>query len=1294
MKSRIVLAAALMTLTAGSVFAQKTEKTVDEVRIYINPGHGSWTANDRPMQTIGREAYSSTDTDTTGFFESNTNLQKGFALLDKLVEIGVPFNREANQTGDNPARIGAALDLSQHIVMSHVKAGPYPNVAKDDPAADDYNRNLTEIREEVEANNFDIFISIHSNAASEGSSTNYPLFLYRGKDDGTYAAGDSKEMCTHIWPYTYNNAHQVWSYYSATDPNVRGDVSFYGEGYETENNGNIYVGYLGVLRHGVPGFLVEGYFHTYQPSRQRAMNFDVDRHEGELYARGLIDYMGWTPETKGEIYGIVRDLHEKFSDKLYSPAARSNDVYKPLNGVVVKLFKDDVEVATYTTDNEWNGAFLFNGLEPGTYTISYAAEGYKEAFEEYLQPITVEANKTAYITAFLEAEGYEPPAIVYENYLDALEGKGGYSVAGTYNMTKIGETLSPLAEQLAGKTVRRQILRGNILYVLALDEANEPYIYAANINDNTVTEISTAGTTLEGNRTLKISDIAFSADNVLIATNYGESQYSDSQVAEGDTRGVVAIYKWANDELTGMPTGDAQIWFTSQNSGNYYNAYTGQTIAYSGTIEEGAVMITAQTKGSAKSLRFVEFGIANGELVSTTHMNKVVSAESNYTVPKIGEDYQLVVSPSADDQYVIDGSVSTPMEWKTAASGTDTPLLGRINEELSSAESTGATFFKWAGHNIMVAPEKTDGMITDIRLIDVTAGFDNARGVLLGGVEIEEGAAVCANAFGQGFADIDEEGNVTDAYFNIYLVRDGKIEGFTTKNVEQPMIRGDYAYDLSVSVDEGVSTFKFKTTGIGTGIAAIQFAPAHVAEVTDETGIVTIPIIVNKGENSVEINNVDIPEGELVWSVVIGNQPAGKPTKLFSDVTYSNCRGVAIDNNFESPYFGTIYTGNSVAGTKAKGIYKFNPDLSPINTEAIANAEFVLGNTASPFRMSVMPDGTLLAADWSDAHSGLFMLNPETDELTNIFGGTRASGGEFIVEGAIIGGGTTCSSTLGEGENLQLFTFCEDYPTSNSGQKLVRYDLGNQRLITWAPNYVFEDVSTKMVNTNVEVRATENGLWVSQTRNAGNNNSSVPSIVYCDLEGNILYNSGVSNADDLLGTNGSGFAINCSNDMMAIVNDAGDVNIYDLTWADNVPTLTYRYTVDKKNEASSEMAFDVADNLYIASKTEFQVWSLPKDDEYVSVVSAPTTITINESSVNKISANNVSRIYPNPASDIVNIEASEAISNIAVFNAMGGMVAGAETINGNTATIRVSSLASGIYFVRVNNGKAVKIIKK
>ena len=107
------------------------------------------------------------------------------------------------------------------------------------------------------------------------------------------------------------------------------------------------------------------------------------------------------------------------------------------------------------------------------------------------------------------------------------------------------------------------------MYVLALDESNEPYIYMVNLADNTVTNISTAGTTLDDNRDLKISDIALTADNVLLASSYGENQFDASQVASGDVRGSVAIYKWANDENS-VPTGDPSIWFTSQNSGNYY----------------------------------------------------------------------------------------------------------------------------------------------------------------------------------------------------------------------------------------------------------------------------------------------------------------------------------------------------------------------------------------------------------------------------------------------------------------------------------------------------------------------------------------------------------------------------------------------------------------------------------------------------------------------------------------------------------------------------------------------------
>ena len=83
------------------------------------------------MSTIkhgANNAYTDANNDTTNFFESNTNLQKGFALLDQLVEYGVPFDRTKNQdTTQDRWKIGAARDLTQtNIIMSHVKAGEAP----------------------------------------------------------------------------------------------------------------------------------------------------------------------------------------------------------------------------------------------------------------------------------------------------------------------------------------------------------------------------------------------------------------------------------------------------------------------------------------------------------------------------------------------------------------------------------------------------------------------------------------------------------------------------------------------------------------------------------------------------------------------------------------------------------------------------------------------------------------------------------------------------------------------------------------------------------------------------------------------------------------------------------------------------------------------------------------------------------------------------------------------------------------------------------------------------------------
>lgn len=384
-----------------------------DLRIYINPGHGGWTADDRPCQLVTHPAaFNRTQTDTLSFFESNTDLEKGFGLMERLIDFGIPFDRNANQTGAGN-RVGAARDLEQNIVMSRVKNGPYFD---DNKTASQYggnvpeeyywyNRNLTDICAEAQVNDFDMFISIHSNAGA-GLYSNYPLYLYRGYDDCREASGNTKslqtlsrKMAETCWDYGYENPHQYWSHFK-TSKYVKGDLDFYGDNgiWATRSDGSRVYGYLGALRHNVPGFLVEGYFHSYEPARHRAMNWDVCRMEGIAYAHGIADYFGIQKETFGSIYGIVRAAEEKFTHAYYHPASDSDDIYLPLNEATVILLKEGIEKACYITDGNYNGAFVFDRLEPGTYSMEISCKGYSTAI---LSDIEVKASSIAYPKVFL-----------------------------------------------------------------------------------------------------------------------------------------------------------------------------------------------------------------------------------------------------------------------------------------------------------------------------------------------------------------------------------------------------------------------------------------------------------------------------------------------------------------------------------------------------------------------------------------------------------------------------------------------------------------------------------------------------------------------------------------------------------------------------------------------------------------------------------------------------------------------------------------------------------------------------
>ena len=424
-KILLTLAMAVMAVTAANA------KSASEIRIYINPGHGAWTGEDRPMALVNKAIM-----DTTGFFESNTNLKVGLAMWEKLKEYGLRYTNTSN----------ALLAGGNNVVMSRVKNGPNTcpsgsSISYGGSTYGQYSRNLSEIAIECHTNNFDMFISPHSNAFADGQPVNYPLILYRGTDAAERSAG-SKAMCQAMWPYAYSDAHQQWSAtstYNPSKPNIRGDVSFMGGDYSTVINGVAYWGYYGVLRQGTPGFLIERYFHTYQPARHRAMNWEACYIQGYLLARGVAAYWGLTPSTNtGEIFGVVRSATETFSHTYYTPMSGSDDQYLPLNGVKVTLKNSSGTVVNTqqinqngtastvsykTTDNFYNGVFVFRGLAPGNYTVTLEKSGY----DTKTVNVTVNANQTTYPSVFMSVSGqhidpYDPGTGYYNYYDDKMAG--------------------------------------------------------------------------------------------------------------------------------------------------------------------------------------------------------------------------------------------------------------------------------------------------------------------------------------------------------------------------------------------------------------------------------------------------------------------------------------------------------------------------------------------------------------------------------------------------------------------------------------------------------------------------------------------------------------------------------------------------------------------------------------------------------------------------------------------------------------------------------------------------------
>ena len=1260
----------LITLVIAAVAVCSVQAvTTDDVRIYINPGHGGWGPNDRPMATIPYPNLSSTGRpDTCGFYESNTNLWKGLEMRQALIRMGVK---------------------PENITMSRTQNGPYPY---DGNTYGAYSKKLSVIAAEAEEGDYDMFVSIHSNAATDGTSTNYPLYLYRGTNDSEQVSG-SKAMCQVSWPRHWMNEIDPTSgqWNQTTETVIRGDVTFYGSGSNSTNSasGITYYGYLGVLKHSVPGFLVEGYFHTYQPARHRALNRDYCAQEGIRLARGAADYFGINGESTGYIMGCVKDAVNSLENSLYTYASGSIDSHAPINGATVKLYKAGTLVGTYKTDNNYNGVFVFSGLAPGNdYTISVMANGYNELTNQ--GSYTVSANETTYMVLYMtggSSSGGEAVKGIFAYDLNRSTDEAGNYVftfkcnsdassasliftdsvsgdeTGRINLSNIVEgnntiTLSP--EQLPGSDGQVlswavNVVGEAITSITRLNNVNATYSRATVAIDRSP-ESAHFGTIYVGERKgsgdsgngLYACDI--NANPINTSVYRGGQALSNCFRISVDSEGKVYIPDWA-DASSGIYIADPD-----NLSGTFTPFFVGTRAS------NGMITNNGQNVGSSVPSVWVQGNGANTKLLA--YLEDIAGPSGNKNgigVYNIGQsDGSLLTtwdrSPSS---YLDIGALeaSTNGNIIADAAGRGVWVVQNRSKGQNTAAVPSIVFCDYEGHVLYNSG-------TDLTSLNgsAIAGFaiNNANDMLVindgdgvlqfytitwngntpvltsNGMTYTADARASNNAIYQ--MAFDWGGNLVCAGGNIgiYSIPTTDNQSTTparsalsvTKRglpVDTSFVKGIFAYDLMSSKTSDESyTFTFKSNSDACE-AYLIFSDNASGE---EVGRVALSNIV-EGENTITLTTEQMPgdNGQVMnWAVNVVGEAITRITRLNDNYASYSRATVAIDRSPESAHFGTIYVGDRyTSGDARNGLYACDIDGKPRNT-TVYNGGITWANN---LRIGIDSEGKVYIPEWGDATSGIYIADPDNldGDFSQFFVGTRNSAGLITNGGQSVGSSATSVWIQGNGADSKLYAFVEDIigSTSGKGNNVAIYDIGQSDgslLTTWdkAPDRLY-DVGELMINGNGNIIADAGGrgTWVMQYRSKGQNNAAVPSLLFLDNDGTIVYNSG----HDLPSLNGSlmsAFAINNEGDQMVINDGDGVLQFFDISWNGTTPTLTssgMTHVADARasNNAIYQMAFDWGGNLVCAG-AGIGIYSIPTTDNQ-STTPARKSLTVTKGSTHK-----------------------------------------------------------------------------
>ena len=413
-----------------------------------------------------------------------------------------------------------------------------------------------------------------------------------------------------------------------------------------------------------------------------------------------------------------------------------------------------------------------------------------------------------------------------------------------------------------------------------------------------------------------------------------------------------------------------------------------------------------------------------------------------------------------------------------------------------------------------------------------------------------------------------------------------------------------YASGLKVHQTSAGATIDYVLNAPATSLVVNLYGPEN--KVTPAKTINLTGEDLDKGSHTgVAIDLAGLASAVYSWEIVASADARATDEKIsIAAVAVGNgsSRGMTIDDNTESPLFGTIYVAKNSGTGK---IVAARADFGSVND--IVTGKWTENQNSSPMRLAIGEDGLLYVSDASDATPNVTIIDRSTNSTSLVFGGEYGAGGVAKNDqNVVIHGSMPGLCVLGKGDGRVLYTIDEDVKVDGH-MAIYGYRIGKLASPwTEAPSdTMYVSTNDKIANWNENIAPDgQGGFWIGQNRYS--DAASNPGLSHVNASGEMdWFSTGALTANSCFNTRASLFVD--YKDTLVLTASDGSFKVWKPYFnGDVVDSVVLQKSVAVQGLAQTyNIIMDRAHNVYLLDGSNLMAYALAGSNECATP--APTT---------------------------------------------------------------------------------------